>query len=452
VLSIENEKISRDPVLNGGLNDTYIRKIDFKKGIFFFLHRSGLELFDTKDQSWSSLGTLEGIVSSTVNDFAVIGDSICIISEGLPILLNYKEIKSDFGKIDLIFEQLLLGSKDIRDENKLNFRENDLKVAFEFRGILFARECKLKIQLNKNGNKGEWEDFPVYLGKYQKLDLNPGIYQLNFQVVYRGQVFIEKSFSFEITPPFWNELWFQISILLGVVLIIALAYKIRLNITTKRSKLESEIARSRLTAIQSQMNPHFIFNALNSIQDQVLHGEKINSYSYISKFADLVRKTLEYSDKDLITLDQEIKLIEIYLTLEKLRFDEKLEYEINFEDIEGTLIPPMILQPFIENAIVHGLLHKEGKGKLKINISKTHSDTLECLIEDNGIGRKKSKEIQDRKMKDHTSFSTGATERRLQILSQRYNKEFKFFYTDLEENGASIGTRLTIQIPLLQKF
>lgn len=186
------------------------------------------------------------------------------------------------------------------------------------------------------------------------------------------------------------------------IVIVSLIYRWQLQVQKRKSRLANELNSSKLTAIRSQMNPHFVFNALNSIQDLVLKGDIENSYTYITTFSNLVRKTLNYSDKDFIGIEQEIDLLKVYLSLEKLRFKNTLTYEINIENVEEVMLPPMLIQPFIENALLHGLLHKKGERRIVINFHL--SDTLLCEIIDNGIGRKKSMEIKQRQNNKHDLF------------------------------------------------
>jgi LytS/YehU family sensor histidine kinase len=218
----------------------------------------------------------------------------------------------------------------------------------------------------------------------------------------------------------------------------------------KKALVATELSNLKLTAIRAQMNPHFIFNALNSIQDLVLKGDVEHAYSYITTFSNLVRKTLNYSDKEWIDFDDELNLLELYLALEKLRFKKILQIEINNQDVEDIQIPPMLIQPFIENALVHGLLHREGEKKLKIDFQL--KDNLICIIEDNGIGREQAKIIRQRQRVEHESFSGNATRKRFEILSESLKGDFGFYYEDLHENGMPTGTRVTLTIPLKQKF
>jgi sensor histidine kinase YesM len=189
---------------------------------------------------------------------------------------------------------------------------------------------------------------------------------------------------------------------------------------------------------------------LNSIQALVLKGDIDASYNYMTKFATLVRQTLHFSDADLVELEEEIDLLRIYLDLEKLRFSKDFEYEIIDNDIEGIEIPPLLIQPFIENALVHGLLHKEGKKILKLEFEIT--DKLICTVTDNGIGRSKSKAIKERQNTNHKSFSTQAIEKRFKILSETYKGQFGFKYEDVFDGEELVATQIKLHIPFKRVF
>lgn len=226
--------------------------------------------------------------------------------------------------------------------------------------------------------------------------------------------------------------------------------KMELEEARKRLEVEKQYRASELKAIRSQMNPHFIFNSLNSIQDLVLKGNIENSYSYITLFSNLVRQTLAYSEKEFIEFEQEVKLLELYLSLEKLRFKKDFTYEIVVNNVEDIMIPPFLVQPFIENSLVHGLLHKEGEKKLKIVFEL--ADDLICTIEDNGIGREKSKAIKQRQRVGYDSFSGKAIQRRFEILGNVLNGKFGYTYHDLYDDNESSGTKIVLVIPVKRQF
>ncbi|PCI98819.1 MAG: hypothetical protein COB15_05135 [Flavobacteriales bacterium] len=226
--------------------------------------------------------------------------------------------------------------------------------------------------------------------------------------------------------------------------------ELELSETKKRLEVEKQYIASELKAIKSQMNPHFIFNALNSIQDLVLKGDVEKSYTYIASFASMVRRTLNFSDKDFIEFEEEVKLLNVYLELEKLRFKKDFKYSILTNDIEDIEIPPMIVQPFIENALKHGLLHKSGEKRLTVEFTLT--DTFTCIITDNGIGRDEAQKIKDRQTKSHKSFSVDATKNRFEMMKSTYDQDLGIDYHDLKEDGESIGTKVVINMPFKQLF
>ena len=163
-----------------------------------------------------------------------------------------------------------------------------------------------------------------------------------------------------------------------------------------------------------------------------------------------MRRTLNYSDKEFIDFSEEIKLIELYLTLEQLRFKEDFEFTINTDGIEDVMMPPMLIQPFIENALVHGLLHRNGPKRIHLDFEL--KDVLICTITDNGVGRERAKAIKERQRSEHESFSVNAIRTRFELLERYYDGKLGFEYEDLMENGQAAGTRVRLRIPVKRKF
>lgn len=248
-----------------------------------------------------------------------------------------------------------------------------------------------------------------------------------------------------VAPPIWQRWWFIALEIVMFLLIIWLVYRIQLKKQRKKIHLRNELNNARLSAIQSQMNPHFIFNSLNSIQDLILKGDVEKSYTYLTMFSDMVRRTLAYSEKDLVDLEQETKLLELYLALEALRFKKDFSYHFDKIQAEDIQIPPMLIQPFIENALVHGLLHKEGPKELEITFEL--NERLICRVRDNGVGRERSREIRNRQRAGHESFAGKAIAKRFEILSEIYGAELGYTYLDSNE-----GTTVELHIPVSHKF
>jgi two-component system, LytTR family, sensor kinase len=229
-----------------------------------------------------------------------------------------------------------------------------------------------------------------------------------------------------------------------------------------RRRKEAEMLRLQATGLQlkalrAQMNPHFMFNALNSIQHHIQSEDRELAAMYLAKFAKLMRSSLEYSELEIISLENEIEFLEDYLTInQKLRFDGKLEFSIIVdEDIEEDItgVPTMIVQPYIENAIEHGIRPKKG-GFIKIEFKLVDDDAILCIIEDNGIGRVKAKEYQDRDNYHlkHKSRGVSITERRLEILHSTRKDKFSTETFDLYDplSKMALGTRVEVQIPIVE--
>ncbi|MGV6827868.1 MAG: sensor histidine kinase, partial [Flavobacteriales bacterium] len=228
---------------------------------------------------------------------------------------------------------------------------------------------------------------------------------------------------------------------------------IQLKESQKRLALEKQNKDSELKALKAQMNPHFIFNALNSIQEYIVLNKKNKASDYLGKFADLIRNYLNHSNTGKISLQEEIENLQRYLELECLRFEEELQCAFNVDpniNTEEVEIPTMLIQPYIENALKHGLLHRKTNRVLNISFSKK-DDIISCVVEDNGVGRKKSKEIQEKRASLHQSFASKATEERLKLLNFNKKKKIGVQIEDLyNEKNQAIGTRVTISIPILK--
>ncbi len=241
--------------------------------------------------------------------------------------------------------------------------------------------------------------------------------------------------------------YFMIGLGVLVIMVIVLA-----TVLIRQNKLREQqntlLIQQKL--FRSQMNPHFLFNSLSSIHNYIIHEESAMAGQYLSKFSKLVRNILDCSVEEYISLEQEISTIENYLELQKIRFPEKFEYSIDIDemiDTESTSLPPMLLQPFIENSIEHGFKHKEGKGKISISFT-SGNDMILIELKDDGIGRKKAQEIQYEQNKGHRSLATAITMERIKLLNKKLKKKITLRIDDLN-NGLNTpaGTRVVIEIP-----
>ena len=198
------------------------------------------------------------------------------------------------------------------------------------------------------------------------------------------------------------------------------------------------------------VNPHFIFNALNTIQSYIYMNDRTNAVNYLGKFAQLTRKVLDLSTNELVTLREELDALNLYLELEKMRFEESLEVEVNVDsaiDIDLIKIPPMLIQPYVENALKHGLLHRKEHRKLSCSF-RADGAFLVVTITDNGVGRKRSEEL-NAKAARHRPFSTEATQKRIELMNRALPNGFTVEYIDRQaEDGQSEGTTVVLRMPI----
>ena len=224
--------------------------------------------------------------------------------------------------------------------------------------------------------------------------------------------------------------------------------------TIEALETKQKVTESRLQSLRLQMNPHFLFNALNSIQQMILANEEMVATRYLSRFSKLLRSILVHSDKEMVTLNEELEILNLYIELEAIRFKDSFKYKIICEDgidRDELKVPTLLVQPFVENAIWHGLMHKEGNRELTVRF-EDNDDFLQCTIEDNGIGREMADKtkLASGKDKKHTSKGISVSMERLKTLSNGHAKEELLQIIDLkDEAGRPAGTRVIINIPIL---
>lgn len=213
---------------------------------------------------------------------------------------------------------------------------------------------------------------------------------------------------------------------------------------------EKQINELKLTSLLSQMNPHFIFNALNSIKLYIINNEPKTAAHYLNKFSKLIRRILEASTAKETSLQDELETMDLYMTLENIRFNNEIEFDINVNEelnLNAIKVPPLVIQPFLENAIWHGLSSKKENKKIAIFID-IKNNYLKICIEDNGIGRKAAAKIKSDKSINRKSLGIELSKERLTNFVKNYNKNYSICYKDLSENEKAAGTKVVIKIPL----
>ncbi len=256
----------------------------------------------------------------------------------------------------------------------------------------------------------------------------------------------------------------EYSVYIGIVVIIAMLLLIGFWLNTLRNRAliaenKQKLVESELHALRNQMNPHFIFNTLNGVQNYILKSDTYEAYNYLIKFSESIRLILENSKESFIELYKEMELIRIYVDLEKLRFRDKIEYleDVNFEIPErGIRIPAMILQPIVENAIIHGILNRKNGGKVTVTLDKNiirnsldEEYFITCIVEDNGVGRQASSTVKQHEKNKHLSLATTNTKQRVKILKENGYSNIDYKIEDLYgPNKEGLGTRVILQLPI----
>lgn len=426
-------------------------KIIIEDNIIYANTQMGLFVINMEGEIINILNKSHGLTANKIIDFSLYENQLWVAHAKGIQYFDLSKINNKVSKPRLILKDVFINNVQVENamyEGQFKSDERDLKFSFQVPTLRYREDIRYHFKL-----EGYLENWSINSYENHEVEYNalaPGSYRFIVKAENNGVFSEPVYYSFTISAPFYQRWWFIVLVLIAFVLLISAVYMHQLKKQRRKAEQINELNASRLTAIQSQMNPHFIFNSLNSIQDLVLKGDVYNSYEFITKFSNLVRRTLKYSDKDFIDFEQEISLIQLYLSLEKLRFKEDLEFTIDMNGIEDIRIPPMLIQPFIENALVHGLLHKSGKKQLIINFIL--EEVLVCEIIDNGIGREKAAEIKSRQGVHHESFAINAIKRRFTILKDHYEGQLGFMMEDIVSNNEVIGTKVILRIPIQSKY
>lgn len=376
-------------------------------------------------------------------------DSVKALSYYNQALMMYESLQNKFGASLALYN---LGQL-YYDQNKYNesikFTDKSLAYAKEI-GILdqiYHSEKLLSELYDKLNNPTEslahYKNYIVARDSITNLENNKKFVQaeMNFEYKKREALLAEQS---------KRQTQFMLFSILGAILFIGLIFLIyNRNQVKKRLTLQKEVAEYEQKALHLQMNPHFVFNCLGSISSFIVQNGTDSALKYLSKFSKLMRLTLEYSKGSLIPIDKEIESLQNYLELEQLRFHNKFDFDIqSTEKVEFNMgLPPLLIQPFVENAILHGLVPKEDKGKIEVKFD-VENGQLVCTITDDGIGISKSKQMKENSMQAHKSMALEITKKRLEIMEATISKSAQIDIKELENNNEIVGTRVTLRLPV----
>jgi ligand-binding sensor domain-containing protein len=343
-----------------------------------------------------------------------------------------------------------------RNSTTLQLKSDENFVSINFTAVDFVHSGKILFSYKLEGLEESWSEASER--RFASFSHLPGgDYRFLVRVANEKGEWgpVQELIRFNIATPYWKRTWFVLLASLVFTLLIFALYRYRINRVQRseahKTRLNKRLAEAEMRALRAQMNPHFIFNCLNSINRYIVKSDQQKASLYLTRFSKLIRLILDNSNSKAVSLEQDLEALKIYIEMESLRFEDKFDFTVEVApgtDAFNIQVPPMILQPFVENAIWHGLLHKEGKGVLKIYIQK-NARHLECLIEDNGVGRKKAMELRSKSATTRKSLGMQLTEERMQLLMTELGTKGEIRVEDLiDSNGEPLGTRVILKLPI----
>ncbi|MEO6719442.1 MAG: histidine kinase [Ferruginibacter sp.] len=319
-------------------------------------------------------------------------------------------------------------------------------ISFTYTGINYNQGQQNNYACRLEGFDQDWK-YPGTERKINYVNLSPGTYTFKVKAANHQGEWNEEpaTFTFEILPPFWQRLWFR-ALIIGAVVVCSYYFLQRREARIQQeNNIKLQMSELRMQALRAQMNPHFIFNSLNSIQNYILSNNTIDAAGYLSKFAKLMRRILDQSNHNFLPIAEVMETLKMYVEIEAFRFNNEFTYTFDVEeddDLFEARIPPMLLQPFAENAILHGLMPKAGDKKLLISC-KLVNGSAEIIIDDNGIGR-----TQHNPKAGHTSQGGKLTAGMLENLQQLQHIKASIEIIDKTENEMPAGTTVKLLLPL----
>lgn len=454
ILLFDNKKILKNITELNGLPTSQVKKIEIEnENVFWASTNSGVSRIEINGAAVkiNTFTQTDGLPSNVVAGCVIKGDTLYVgTSKGLGIL----SIKDLLAQRKFINKKVIINSVSIGDreffttQHSFTSQAPDNNITFDLSFPDYASQGKTSYRYKIEGLSDDWQT-----SSSSKVIFNaipPGTYTFKvFGLGYNGkQSFASTNLQFEIKPKFWQTWWFKmLLLLLGSVVLFAL---ITLYFQKKRNKkletlyYEKKIAELELQAIKAQINPHFIYNCLNSIQFLLYKKDYVETENYLDIFAQMIRKTLHYSEKTFLPIKEEIEYLTLYLNMEQLRLKDQFDYTIRISEStdESWVVPSLLIQPFVENAIKHGVSNlKDRKGM--IDILFDHTGTSLCItVEDNGLGI----EAKNDSLHKADSFGVKLSQKRIETFRQLFDTHIILEINNLAEKEQKTGTQIKLYI------
>lgn len=460
--NINSLKKEKTITKKNGLTSNAIQHITAdKKGSLWISTQQGLCKYNLKDGSIQIYNTQNGLIDNHLEG------SLNLLSDG-KIVLGFKELYTIFDP-NLIIENKRLDQPaitsfevfdkqiDFSPERPITLKPNENFFTIGFSALNYGIADKLDYQYMLEGIDEDWI-FAKEKREANYTNLAAGSYEFRVRYNIKGiDDWSEyQTLEIEIQPPFFKTIWFYL-LLFGLITgIIRAFYLLKINQVKNEERLKTELNKEiqalEMRALRSQMNPHFIFNSLNSIKYYVLQNDTKKASKYLNQFSKLIRRIFNNTQQEFTLLDEEIETVGLFLEMEKLRFGEKMDFEIFVDptlEIANIKIPNMLVQPHVENAIWHGIMHKHEGGKIGVHFEKINEDYLQIIIRDNGIGREQAAKIKTESNK-HKSMGIELTQARINLINENHRMEISTRFVDLKnDKGIAEGTEVITSMKIL---
>jgi ligand-binding sensor domain-containing protein/sensor histidine kinase YesM len=450
---------------NGLPNNVVYASIEDRNGDFWLSTNFGLSKFNPINETFVNFDVKDGVQSHEFNFGAsYIDEDGELYFGGMngmnvfyphEIVMNKNIPQLTITSFKLFDMEIPISLKD-GDTLKLDYNRNFF--SFEFASLDYVNSNKNKYAYFLENFDKTWNYTNASRRFADYTAVAPGKYIFRLKGSNNDGLWNEQGIKIyiHISTPWYKTIWFYlllfvmlVSLFVGLLLWRIKRIRKKHEVERRMLEIQKQLFELEQKSLRLQMNPHFLFNSLNSIQSFVIEKDTDKAIYYLSRFSQLMRLILVNSQQTFVVLQQELKVIKLYLDLERLRFDNVFNYKIVLDeeiDDEFTAIPPMIIQPYIENAIIHGLIHKKEQGELLIEL-KLMDDYILCIIQDNGIGRKAALAIRDESGIKHKSSGMLITQERLEILNRKNKDQLTVKIIDLvKEDGTAAGTRIELMI------
>ncbi len=455
---------------NGQLKKVYtfqenyrIAQLQYRNGQLFFASNLGLLKLDLQSYKLTCFDRYCGLTSNNVSTL-LFDQKSCWIATGKGIhYAPIDQLKTPTIQSRLYLKKLEINNKSVRLDALKDLHFSD-RIRLKLDGLCYSANGKISYSYRFNSDQSDWNTIPGESGELILHRLPIGVSQLEIRLLdqYGEKTDAVIRLNLVVAAPYWQRWWFYLGIggLIGILSYFI--FRIRLQKINKKQQqklrqleLENELRLTQQNALKAQMNPHFLFNVLNSIKGFIYENDKKNAAKYLSDFSLLVRKVLDMSSVPKVSLKEELAVLEVYIQLEAMLLEDNFSYSIELQ--EGILdkeleIPSLLIQPYVENAFKHGLRHQQGHKQLQIVVTyQEEKETLCIHIIDNGIGRKASHELNLQTRSNHQSFATNALSKRIELLNAEQENFISVAVHDQLIDNQVTGTKVILQLLIQNK-